>query len=58
MSYQQVKVVLLGDSGVGKTSIVYRFVADDHKPDEEATVGAAFMGKIVDFQGSQVKLNI
>ena len=42
-----VKVVLLGDSGVGKSSIVLRFVADNFKADADATIGASYMGKMM-----------
>jgi small GTP-binding protein len=54
----QVKVVLLGDSGVGKSSIVLRFVADNFKSDAEATIGASYMGKILQFNEKMIKFNI
>jgi small GTP-binding protein domain len=54
----QVKVVLLGDSGVGKSSIVLRFVADNFKADAEATIGASYMGKILQFNEKMIKFNI
>ena len=54
----QVKVVLLGDSGVGKSSIVLRFVADNFKSDAEATIGASYMGKILQFNDKMIKFNI
>lgn len=54
----QVKVVLLGDAGVGKSSIVLRYVTDSFKTDADGTVGASYMGKIVSFNDSMVKLNI
>jgi small GTP-binding protein len=54
----QVKVVLLGDSGVGKSSIVLRFVADNFKSDAEATIGASYMGKILPFNEKMIKFNI
>ena len=40
-----VKVVLLGDSGVGKTSIVQRFTFDKFKKDNPSTLGAMFIAK-------------
>lgn len=54
----QVKVVLLGDSGVGKSSIVLRFVADNFKSDGEATIGASYMGKTLQFNDKMIKFNI
>jgi len=44
---QSVKVVLLGDSGVGKSSIALRFVTDEFCPYSEATIGASFMSKSI-----------
>lgn len=37
------KVVLLGDSGVGKTSLVIRYVKGTFQPFQEPTIGAAFL---------------
>jgi len=54
----QVKVVLLGNSGVGKSSIVLRFVADNFKTDAEATIGASYMGRMLQFDDKMVKFNI
>jgi len=45
-----VKVVLLGDSGVGKSSIALRFVTDEFKPYTESTIGASFMAKTVELE--------
>lgn len=39
------KVVLLGESGVGKSSLALRFVTDEFRPYSEATIGASFMSK-------------
>lgn len=44
---RDVKLVLLGDSGVGKSSLVYRFVHNDFRPFSESTIGASFLSKIV-----------
>jgi Ras-related protein Rab-22 len=54
----QVKIVLLGDSGVGKSSIVLRYVTDNFKTDEDGTVGGSYMGKIVNMNEKMVKINI
>ena len=43
-----VKVVLLGDSGVGKSSLALRFAQDKFRPYSESTIGASFMSKTVD----------
>mmetsp|Transcript_17279 Transcript_17279/g.29782 ORF Transcript_17279/g.29782 Transcript_17279/m.29782 type:complete len:244 (-) Transcript_17279:128-859(-) len=44
---ESVKVVLLGESGVGKSSLALRFVTDEFRPYSEATIGASFMSKSV-----------
>jgi len=44
---ESLKVVLLGDSGVGKSSLALRFVTDEFRPYSEATIGASFMSKSV-----------
>ncbi|KAL9181463.1 hypothetical protein ACHAXT_010268 [Thalassiosira profunda] len=43
---ESVKVVLLGDSGVGKSSLALRFVTNEFRPYSEATIGASFMSKM------------
>jgi len=55
---QQTKLVLLGDQGVGKSSIALRFVRGQFPEHSEATVGAAFLTQIVSAQGQSVKFDI
>eukprot|EP00043_Microstomoeca_roanoka_P026370 m.11378 g.11378 ORF g.11378 m.11378 type:complete len:199 (+) comp6504_c0_seq1:154-750(+) len=53
------KLVLLGASGVGKSSLVLRFVRDEFRDHHEITVGAAFLSKVVKLNsGRDVKLEI
>jgi small GTP-binding protein len=42
-----VKLVLLGDSAVGKSCLVVRFVRDEFYEHEEPTIGAAFLTQTV-----------
>jgi Ras-related protein Rab-22 len=51
-------VVLLGDTGVGKSSLVLRFVTNNFKPYNESTIGASFMSKLVNVAGKQIKFQI
>jgi Ras-related protein Rab-22 len=44
---REVKVVLLGDQGVGKSSLVLRFVTNNFKINSDATIGASFMSKMI-----------
>jgi len=39
----QVKLVLLGEAAVGKSSVVMRFVNNEFQPNKEPTIGAAFL---------------
>lgn len=55
MSTKEIKVVLLGESGVGKSSIALRFCQDQFKVSHESTLGAAFMAKQIDVRGTSFK---
>lgn len=54
----QIKIVLYGDSGVGKSALMLRYVYDRFDFDIESTIGAAFNTKKVDVDGVQVVLEI
>ena len=46
---EPVKVVLLGESGVGKTSIITQFTSNQFNPRVPTSVSAKFVSKIIDF---------
>ena len=52
------KILLLGDGGVGKTSLLRRFIDNIFDPDYQSTIGVQFMTKIVRFDNRNVKLVI
>ena len=53
------KIITLGDSGVGKTSIINRFINDSFNNDEKLTLGIKFSFQIIKLSnGKDVKLNI
>ena len=55
----RIKMVLLGDSGVGKSCLVLRFVLGQFDPSSKVTVGAAFMSHPVALpDSSTVKFEI
>ncbi|OMJ85870.1 hypothetical protein SteCoe_12712 [Stentor coeruleus] len=54
----QAKVVLIGDSGVGKSSLLDMFVMSTFKPNQESTVGGSFKSKEVHIGTKIIKLNI
>ncbi|XP_074461835.1 ras-related protein Rab-22A isoform X1 [Larus michahellis] len=47
-----------GDTGVGKSSIVWRFVEDSFDPNINPTIGASFMTKTVQYQNELHKFLI
>ncbi|GKT21983.1 Small GTPase like protein [Aduncisulcus paluster] len=55
---KEVKLVLLGASGCGKSSIVLRFVTNQFKPFQEPTIGASFLTKTVVVDETAVKFQI
>ncbi|CAM0956935.1 unnamed protein product [Alopecurus aequalis] len=48
----KVKLVLLGDSGVGKSCIVLRFVRGQFDPTSKVTVGASFLSQTLALEDS------
>lgn len=55
---QEVKLVVIGNSGVGKTSLIQRFVTENFRAETDSTVGASYMTKIVGVGDSYMKFNI
>ena len=47
---ESIKVVLIGESGVGKTSIIAQFVKGSFNPDLMSTNGATFSTKKIEFK--------
>lgn len=52
------KVVLVGDSGTGKSCITNRFVSNSFLQAHDTTIGVDFYVKILDLNGKKVKLQI
>jgi len=52
------KVIILGDSGVGKTSLMNQFVNQKFSNQYKATIGADFLAKEVEVDGQSVNLQI
>eukprot|EP00762_Andalucia_godoyi_P005508 ANDGO_00523.mRNA.1 Vacuolar protein sorting-associated protein 21 len=48
MSTREVKIVLLGEQGVGKTCIALRYVKNTFSEEVEPTIGASFLSKVQD----------
>ncbi|KAL9443527.1 hypothetical protein AB3S75_016818 [Citrus x aurantiifolia] len=54
----QVKLVLLGDMGTGKTSLVLRFVKGQFFDFQESTIGAAFFTQVLSLNEVTIKFDI
>lgn len=54
----ELKVVFLGESSVGKTSIITCFSSEGFTPNQTPTVGACFSVKMVSVDGKDVKLKV
>ncbi|CCK70014.1 Rab GTPase family protein KNAG_0D02650 [Huiozyma naganishii CBS 8797] len=52
------KVLLIGDSGVGKSCLLVRFVEDKFSPSFITTIGIDFKIKTVDINGKKIKLQL
>uniref|UniRef100_A0A914UYT4 small monomeric GTPase n=1 Tax=Plectus sambesii TaxID=2011161 RepID=A0A914UYT4_9BILA len=52
------KVLIIGESGVGKSSLLIRFVDDTFDPEQPATIGVDFKVTTLTVDGNKVKLAI
>ena len=52
------KIIILGDSQVGKTSILKRYTTDDFTHSTRTTIGADFDSKIINHNDKMINLNI
>ena len=54
----QIKLILLGDSGVGKSSIIKRYMEDSFEDNITSTLGSSFLEKTVNVKGKKVKIEV
>ncbi|KAK0417290.1 hypothetical protein QR680_012924 [Steinernema hermaphroditum] len=52
------KILIIGESGVGKSSLLLRFVDDVFDPEQQATIGVDFRVTSLTVDGNRVKLAI
>ena len=52
------KIVFMGDSGVGKSSLATRIACDTFSTYTDATIGASFFAKIIEHNNKRYKFNI
>ncbi|KAG9272262.1 ras-related protein Rab-33B [Astyanax mexicanus] len=52
------KIIVIGDSGVGKTCLTYRFCAGRFPDKTEATIGVDFREKVIEIDGEKIKVQL
>ncbi|XP_077466613.1 RAB33B, member RAS oncogene family a [Stigmatopora argus] len=52
------KIIVIGDSGVGKTCLTYRFCAGKFPEKTEATIGVDFRERLVEIDGEKIKIQL
>uniref|UniRef100_T1J3T2 Ras-related protein Rab-8A n=1 Tax=Strigamia maritima TaxID=126957 RepID=T1J3T2_STRMM len=52
------KLLLLGDSGVGKTSVLFRFTENSYSQSYISTIGIDFKIRTIELDGKKIKLQI
>jgi len=58
MSYARYKMCIFGDGGVGKTTLVNRYISGKYSEDFRMTIGVDFYTKSIEIQGIRVNLQI
>ena len=49
------KIIIIGDSGVGKSNILSRYLRDEFKQDSKSTVGVEFGAKKLTINNTTIK---
>ena len=57
-SPETVKVVLLGQAGVGKTCIITKFITGEFNPDQMTSLSAQYISKQMTFNDKVIKFDI
>lgn len=52
------KIVLIGDSGVGKTNLLSRFTKNEFNLESKPTIGVEFATKTINIDGKNIKAQI
>jgi small GTP-binding protein len=52
------KIVVVGDSGVGKTCLLLRYVRNIYDPETQSTLGVEFMTKIIETEKNRIQLQL
>ncbi|CAN1141108.1 Ras-related protein RABA5c [Linum perenne] len=52
------KIVVIGDSAVGKSNLLSRFATNEFDPNSKATIGVEFQTQVVEIDGKEIKAQI
>ncbi|OWM67664.1 hypothetical protein CDL15_Pgr024749 [Punica granatum] len=52
------KIVIIGDSAVGKSNLLSRYARNEFNPHSKATIGVEFQTQSMDIDGKEVKAQI
>ena len=52
------KIVVIGDSAVGKSNLLSRFARDEFDQNSKATIGVEFQTQVVQVDGKEVKAQV
>ena len=52
------KIIIIGDAGVGKSNILIRYTKNEFDASNKPTIGIEFSSKTIDVSGQKVKLQI
>ncbi|KAL0390282.1 UNVERIFIED_CONTAM: Ras-related protein RABA5b [Sesamum calycinum] len=52
------KIVVIGDSAVGKSNLLSRFARDEFDHNSKATIGVEFQTQVVELDGKEVKAQV
>jgi small GTP-binding protein len=52
------KIVVIGDSAVGKSNLLSRFARNEFDSNSKATIGVEFQTQVVDIDGKEIKAQI
>jgi GTPase SAR1 family protein len=53
-----IRLLIVGETGVGKTSILVRFNEGKYYSDQKTTIGVDYKAKEIDIDGETVKLQV
>lgn len=56
--HQMFKIVVIGNSGTGKTGIATRYIRNQFNEGQKATVGVQFLAKVIKVHNQVIKITL